>query len=240
MRMTWSPLFICGCPRSGTSALQMILASDKRIKIGMERYYYKASNNFSLTRELFDEERFFKLQKGDTFWTDSKMLSYLRSNFKESVYRGDKIPKLYCWINELFDTMPDAKLIFIVRNIIEVASSYNKRAYNTSDHNWTNSKNYIQAVSDWNESLIAITSAKQAHYKVHVIEFESFFSEKIYLNILYEFLNLNLTDEVSTKFNMMINKSKNLTANRTDCLSPLEKKYILLNANISLYKNIAC
>jgi hypothetical protein len=50
-------LFVCGTPRSGTTAMQALLAGDDRIALGMERYGSYLGADFN--EGLFTKERFF-------------------------------------------------------------------------------------------------------------------------------------------------------------------------------------
>ena len=68
--MTRSFLFVCGFPRSGTTALWRLLNSDKRLALGVERFGTKFSSREFLTPELFETERFFDAQSVDTFYSD--------------------------------------------------------------------------------------------------------------------------------------------------------------------------
>lgn len=58
-------LFICGCPRSGTTAMWEMLAQHPQILLGMERYFRRFTPaKFKST--LFGIRRFFTFLTGDT------------------------------------------------------------------------------------------------------------------------------------------------------------------------------
>ena len=114
-------LFVCGSPRSGTTAMRNFLANDNRIKMGVERY----GNLFfrkPLTTELFEYERFFDLQEGDTFYNELNSFSpYYKKiidNYEGAEYYGDKIPLLYKYLDRLNEAIPNSKVIIMIRNII--------------------------------------------------------------------------------------------------------------------------
>ena len=65
-----SHLFVCGCPRSGTSGVAAWLGSSSDIAIGMERYQRYWSTHLTLPEGAFEESRFFNVVPEDT-WYDS-------------------------------------------------------------------------------------------------------------------------------------------------------------------------
>jgi len=234
----WSPFFICGCPRSGTSALRNVFNNDVRFAIGMERFYYKAAKNFSLEHKLFEKERFFSLQTGDTFWNEISMYDGMKPNFECSIYRGDKIPKLYYHFDKLFKELPDTKVVFIVRDIVDVAASYNARANNLNDKNWSREQNFKVAVDDWNASLVSLYQyLYEKKCDVYPIFYEDFFSKTDSIEGLYKNLGIAVSKEVRNDFSSFVEKYKNLKQNKkSDVLSEVELDYINKNANFKLYR----
>jgi hypothetical protein len=132
----------------------------------MERYYCRGSSNFSLKREHFEEDRYYDLQPGDTFWQGLEDCTSSKDVFSSALYRGDKIPLLYKHLDKLFDEMEDAKVLYIVRDIYEVAASYNVRAKDEDDGLWRRDQDYNAAIKDWNESLTCLyrTYQKSAYH----------------------------------------------------------------------------
>jgi hypothetical protein len=233
----WNPFFICGCPRSGTSALRNVFNQDERFAIGMERYYYKAAHEFSLKNSLFNKERFFTLKEGDTFWSDLGMYEGIKPSFDKAVYRGDKIPKLYNHFESLFLELPDSKVLFIIRDIYDVASSYNVRANNINDKNWSRDQNYKVAVDDWNKSLVSLYQAfHEKKQDITPVFYEEFFGNKESITKLYNKLGLPVSIEIEDNFGSFVNKYKQLnTGKKESKLSQEEEEYIANNANFKLY-----
>ena len=62
-------LFVCGCPRSGTSYFQSILAWHPAIALGMERFNLRLFAGKLLPSD-FERERFFRMEAGDTWYDD--------------------------------------------------------------------------------------------------------------------------------------------------------------------------
>lgn len=232
----WTPLFIAGCPRSGTTALRNVISIDKDIFIGMERYYFRAALNYSLSPDLFEKDRFFDLRNGDTFWNDLNVYAGGQGSFAGTTFRGDKIPKLYRHFDKLFNSFTNCRVLFIYRNIIDVAASYNARARNEQDKLWSRQQDYRVAINDWNESLNFCIAGIHSGYSILPICYERFFSSQEQLLSLYHYLQIPPKPEVLSSFNGFINKSADLTSSRKDSLMPEEKAQILLEADFSAYR----
>ncbi|WP_417528777.1 sulfotransferase family protein [Marinomonas shanghaiensis] len=193
-------LFIAGCPRSGTSALVRILSFSKDIVIGMERFGHLVSKKkFQLNKSHFETERFFKLEPNDTFYDDIikfhwKLYPNMREKYETAKIVGDKRPDLYQSYDELFKNFPEAKVIFIYRQLDEVASSYTARA--RQQDSWPTNKDYKQAVVDWNESLYLTLKALKKGYNIKVVEYKSIFQSNMSLDDLFEFVEAEKDDKV--------------------------------------------
>lgn len=229
----WKPLFICGCPRSGTSALRNVFNADPRFAIGMERYYSRGSNQFSLQRKHFEKSRFYDLQNGDTFWSSLDNCTSSEASFDDALYRGDKIPLLYKHLQSLFSQMPDSTVLFIVRDIYEVAASYNVRAQDEDDDLWARNQNYKVAVDDWNDSLVHLyQSCQERNENVIPVFFDDFFSNDAALGLLME--KLDLANEY-IDFSPFVKKYLDIKSKKKDTrLSDEEKTFISNNANFKL------
>ena len=125
-------LFVCGCPRSGTTALQLLLVSHPRIVLGAERYSILARKGKGLHPDLFTKNRFFDIRPRDTFYDAAKYRSYydaLKPRFDDAAWVGDKAPWLFYSLDYINREFPSAHIIVIVRrNPQDVASSYQVRA----------------------------------------------------------------------------------------------------------------
>lgn len=229
-------LFVCGCPRSGTTALWRFLSGDQRIRIGVERYGNKFFSKHFISPEDFEKSRFFNLQEGDTFYSDLVAFNayYAEANigYDDAVYFGDKIPKLYQFFDKLLVNFPESKIIFIVRNIFDVAASYKARALDPED-NW--SSGVSEAIEDWNMSLRCAQNYKG---DIIIVDYERFFFEKSEVSKIYDFLKLNLTKVVSEDFRNIHTRSQQLEATRTRDLSALEVKEICKKADFGRYRQL--
>jgi hypothetical protein len=235
-------LFVCGCPRSGTTALWRLMVAHPRIVLGVERYVLFAHQKNKLTPELYEKQKFFDLQPKETFYKNLVEFSrYYETAFKRfdrAEWVGDKIPLLFSRYEDIETMMPGANIIFIVRNIIDVAASYQKRA---DLGTWSKDKDYKQAVAEWRQSIertLEFTANKDRKIRVHVISYEDLFLQTADLRPLFDRLDLDVASEVQTQYRKLIEKSDQLDANRGDGLTSSKRQYVALNAPFAEYRDI--
>ncbi len=151
-------LFICGVPRSGTTALAHLLNRHPAIGLGIERYRLLAQRDAScLGEELFTRERFFDFREGDgarDVWEKYQdEYGRLASKWATCTIVGDKIPRLYVGADTLLRTQPQARLIFIRREVEPVAASWQRRADDAQDPSWPATNDAAAAVFEWNRGI---------------------------------------------------------------------------------------
>jgi len=226
-------LFIAGCPRSGTSALAHLVSGSEEIIMGMERFGHLVSaEDFKLTPEHFSKDRFFDVREEDTFYNDfDKFHSFdknIYSKFDAAKIVGDKRPDLYLVYDQLFDKFKDAKLIFIYRNVEDVASSYQGRV--AAGNNWPASKDFSKAVLDWNRSLYFTREAIKKGYSVGCVSYDDVFLSDSSLAPLFDYIDVEMTDSVNIKIAEIRTIAKRLSEKRVTLLSDSEKEYVNSNA----------
>jgi len=147
-------LFVCGCPRSGTSFLHRILTHHPAIAIGLERFNLRTFAR-KTTPADFTQERFFHVEPGDTWYDDLSRFDWLYRNldprYDAADYVGDKTPRAYEVFDHLIAQFPDVRFLVIVRDVFDVAASYENRRKATTE--WNPEWNARKAVEHWNESL---------------------------------------------------------------------------------------
>lgn len=234
-------LFVAGCARSGTSALVQLLSGSPKIALGMERFGHLVNpNDFSLTPEHFTKARFLKLEEGDTFYDDvldfHKFDPDLINKLDTSEWVGDKRPDLYESYDQLFESFPNAKVIFIYRSIAEVASSFHGRIQ--EGKNWPATKNFESAVREWNRSLYLTREALNKGYDIAVVDYDSIFLGDLDLTPLFSFLNVEINEGLERHIQKIRKRSKELSEKRTLLLSDDEIEYIERNAKTFLVEQL--
>ncbi len=235
-------LFICGCPRSGTTAFWRLMSAHPALAIGVERYILKCHGRFGIEESLFEKERFFTIQKHDTHFKSldgpseyvANYYGGLKDRYEDCKYFGDKIPILYEVYEDLFKNLPNTKILFIFRNIFDVAQSYKKRLHNENDA-WK--KDVKNAVEDWNLSLNnTINLIKKHQEAVLCIEYEDLFFGDFKLKNITDFLGVDENEGHQMRFRSERKLANRLDDNRENYLTSIEKNHILRHLDLEAYK----
>ena len=191
-------LFVCGPPRSGTTALAQLLNHDDRILVGIERFKLIPSR---ITRKHFMEDSFFKPKSEETNFLDYGR--YYRAHHEKYkagklIYMGDKVPRYAYNLAHIAKTFPRCKILYLYRNVFDVASSFDVRAANQND-SWPKENDYRQALKHWHRGLQGLIefAERYPYNEIFIVNYERFFSGQIaQLNMLYEYLGLEMTNTV--------------------------------------------
>ncbi|MEM9313171.1 MAG: sulfotransferase [Pseudomonadota bacterium] len=178
-------LFVCGCPRSGTTSMTYRLAEHPEIMLGVERFKRmtnSAARLDELQPALFEEERFFDFRDSDTNNTPEKRESFanhyalMRERYAGGRMRviGDKHPGYFRHYDALDSRFPDARFVFMLRHPAAVARSYEARLARPNDRwQWSGE----DAVNDWNESIQRTRDfMARAPGRLFVCQFERFYA----------------------------------------------------------------
>ena len=235
-------LFIAGCARSGTTAMARLLNQDPRILIGIERYKYipKATRP-----PHFYKEKFLNPAATETNMLRADLFEQFRKKWEVGrlQYIGDKVPAYYRLMPHLTQTFPYCKIIFMVRDLLPVASSFNLRAYDSASTSWPIKNDYRRAVKEWNASLDYLKQYIKAGYdkQVFIVRYEHFFSGEIaYLMALYDFLEMEIQPRILKVFerntkDWASRSSKELTLNEEMRLYLVKHKNDRLEQWINTY-----
>jgi len=227
-------LFIFGTARSGTSALCKLLNKDPRICLGLERYS-AISRTSQFTPALFEENRFFDMQPGDTWYPSldkfAEHYAALRHRYGNAEFRGDKIPPLVRRLDYLLQTFPTARLLITVRDIFDVAASYEARADEGLD--WPESRRTMNAIQDWN--LMLENSLRHVHEsRIHWVIYEDFFSDPMKFDELYAFLGMTPPPAARAALALMLGEQRKRRARRMNRLGEAERALINQHARVDL------
>lgn len=235
-----SHLFIVGCPRSGTTALGNMLARHPQVVMGIERYGHRAfPANFSLTPELFMPDRFLEIKSGDTFYNSfsfaPEAYAAIEEKFKAAKWVGDKIPTLFRTLDDLFENFPaDTRVLFLFRNIFDVAASYRARLDNVAD-DW--SKDVAAAITDWSDALRCFRSNKNQDRVIPII-YEDFFKDNRQAIGLFSGLGLDTTPEIIQDLERFFTRARQLESRRARNITEQEVFEICARAPFGAYREV--
>ena len=194
-------MFICGCPRSGTTALHELVSHAPEVACGIERYHRRLLRDDALRKEHFEKERFFQAVEDDTFYLDPLNCKFeefyreLMERYDQARLFGDKIPTLFRRYDSIHREFGRPKLIFIYRNVFDVCLSYNQRLMNPED-NW--SVQPEQGIKDWNQSLMTTFRALEAGADLLTVSYEELFVSKSedLVERIFHFLGVPVPDSI--------------------------------------------
>ena len=226
----FSPVFIIGCGRSGTTILGNTLSQHNQIKYLNERrdLWHKSYPEFDIWNrkkkklKIYADEKDFILRK-------HKKLSFLF--FKEQVLSESKIlleklPINSFRLNFLEKSFPNARYIYLTRNGLEVSRSIEKSIKNG---NWFRNNNLLELYdiepSDYNRGIwewkLSIDHSDQffrnidSHRFIHLSYKDFIESPNNKVRDIFDFLELDYTDNLIKKISKKI-KRKSLEVTKTD------------------------
>jgi len=209
-------LLISGCARSGTTAFTRLLNAHPHINITVEKYQSEfRADDKSFTKVKFENDIVEKKKPANI------------------VFIGDKVPGYYKDYNKIFTAFPDARVLFLFRNIFDVSQSYKRRQEHETNQ-W--SKGVRMAVKDWNESLENTLKCIEANGKVLPLVYENVFFKQS--KQLIGGLKLKKNKTFDTFYKRSIKIARNKEKKREYNLKQKEKLWILNNANFDAYRKL--
>ena len=201
-------LFLAGLGRSGTTALLEVVSAHPAVALGVERYkrLYPRDEE-PVTADLFEEDRFFDFTDGLTNLTPEQAPEWaphyaaMRAKWSKARYVGDKMVAIR--LQHVWETLPDARFVCIVRDLEPVAASWEARAQDPDDLGWSADQDATKAVAGWNRSLRRVRRAvKQRPDRAVVVEYDRFFGDEsgASLGKVLAWLELDRSPEIDTAF----------------------------------------
>ena len=227
-------LFVCGAPRSGTTAMHALLTEDPRIVMGMERYGAYLNDEFG--PQLFNKDRFFDFETDPR--DKKRALPYYgalaKPRYDTATYVGDKIPLIYLCFDQVANIFPQAKFVVLLRNILDICNSYQNRKDNPKD-DWALS--VADAVQHWNQ-LLAFLKKNRADPRIKCIIYEEFFSDVKYYEGLHQYLGLSFEEAHQRRHGALVSETDRLEGHRKSSLTDQQKLDIFRTANLALYQSL--
>lgn len=181
-----NPIFVVGCPRSGTTILSQLLAKTDYCEPFETHYitkYYKKLNEFGDLSEFDNFKRLFsqileerpimqwKLSIDvDRAFTEMKPPSYKNiineigsqiAKKQNKLFWGDKTPRYLFDLDIIYDLFPESKYIYIIRDGRDVALSLLERPW--PPYNIVACAEYWKRINSPNQTLGILEEKKQLY-----------------------------------------------------------------------------
>lgn len=228
-------LFVSGTPRSGTTALGRILSLSDNIALQMERFnhnggYHPALFNVSEVKGLGWEKYRYKEYSYKAF-----------DKLPNALYTGDKRPNfLFSWNITKRNFLPhNIKIIHIIRDIEDIACSYNKRASDPNDK-WPISRNYKASVYEANRNnKLALQVLSDPLWKdsIKVITYKNCFINSFSIRNMFEWLNIEVDEKLEEKITHFLQKSAEVL-NKDRSLPPAHEAYLRRRFDFKTYQQL--
>jgi Sulfotransferase family len=218
------------------------LSAHPLIVMGLEWF---AGRQSELHPSMFSEEQFFApvpgLDCGYDIRTHEDTIDYVpaaRARYADAHYIGDKIPLLYEHLDSFAANFPGATVVWLVRDVFEIAASY-KRRHDNGDAAWDRGS-VAGAVADFNASLAALRDPPDG-ISIIVAHYDRMFREKTGATSLLFKLDRRL-DADAAAFNQAMAEQRlrqrlNAAA-RAPNLDVSEQRYIAMHADLDGYHQL--
>lgn len=239
-------LFVAGLGRSGTTALTEVLASHPRIVLGMERYKRLWGRRIGeLTADHFTRERMLDFSDDltnvvpavDPRW--GVYYDAMAKKWDQAAFVGDKFTRVQ--MGRVWQNIPDARFLCIVRDIHEVATSWEKRATNEADRGWGSRDDARAAVEAWNTGNTRILrSSRRRPDQIRVLEYASFFgaADAAPLRAALDWLGLAWTAEIEGEFTEAHERYVTSIKHKQRVLPDDLKQFVDANADAASYAKV--
>lgn len=198
------PLFVVGCPRSGTTALANYLNRHPEILLCIERYKYLDPER--IQPDLFTVERILDYRKNETNIPRERHTELLGEKDPEKLrWIGDKEPVYYKYFENLSANNPGARFIMIHRPVEEVAESFEARAQNPADK-WPARAGFEEGVRRWNLSIKYARDFMQSREDPNllILDYRDFFyRNEACILLISRFLELEFDESVRESWGEM-------------------------------------
>lgn len=228
-------LLVTGTARSGTSALVNLLNTHSDFLIGMERYFHIYQRG-GMQPGHFSKKRFLDLRADDTHAKGGfggVGPKKLEESYEAASIIGDKYPLLYRYYKKILPTFPNAKFVYIIRNPLSVAESYQKRA---DDPGQAWSADYRTAVQEWNIGIrIMLDLPPEERKRFFITEYESLYFDMAEVQRLYDFCGVKLThpERIESIFDKASKLNQTMVPRRDDI-----RLYVAQNADWEGYAKL--
>lgn len=209
--------FVCGAPRSGTTAFTNMLNSHPKVVIGVERFKFVASD---ITPHYFSTEHFLAVSRDETNYPWSEGMANAANKLRSGkvAVMGDKVGGYTRRLEHLYESFPSPRITFLLRDPSQVAASFDRRANDPNDR-WPQENDAFGSVKFWNRAVREINDYLRRHPSapVFVIPYSSFFGGDLAsLRALVRFLGVPLSPRLVRTFRKYVHEYRQLPRQTAD------------------------
>jgi hypothetical protein len=227
-----------------------LLRSHPRIAMGRERFAWRLRKG-DFTPALFERDRFcLEFSPEDSHHASlDDYYSSLHGRFDQCLYVGDKNPELHLHYARVLHTFPGCKLIYMARDPVEVATSFQRRAERTTkilkrnphrpdrDRLWPADQGWRSAIEAWNGAVKA-TLALGESAQLFVADYRHLFINEDFLRRLFRFLELEPTSEVRNNWIESAARRQEIEAARAARLTPDQVDQVRASARLDDFRRL--
>jgi hypothetical protein len=215
--------------------LAQLLAEHPEVVLGQERFSTLFLRG-RITPDLLERGRYFDMRPGDTHDAAVKLAASCKKTFEErwssALWVGDKYPDIYRVYEEIFEVFPNAKVIYILRNPLSVAESYQARFENKADRF---SMDYRKAIKDWNESVAETERQLKAGRDITLVTYEMLLFSIKSMKALMDQIGLKpLADETYQDYAVEARRRDRKPASRSEKI----RRFASMHADFGAYRRL--
>lgn len=234
--------FVLGVARSGTTAMVRLLNTHSAICMGIERYKKLYPKLQAFPPELLEKDRFFdgrpedtNLGPGSGIW--DKNYPPMAAKWDSAKVHGDK--EMAGALPFVARDIPDARIVFMLRDIEPVASSWNQRAAKEGD-SWAEENDYRVAVEHWNSAnALALEHVEKLGDRLMLIDYEAFFSgSEGYAEDLLAFLGLKRPPRFETAYARAVERYRDVISKKPPLVLDGQEEFLDREADRKSYSRL--
>tara|TARA_B100001027_G_scaffold176218_1_gene127420 strand:+ start:1630 stop:3177 length:1548 start_codon:yes stop_codon:yes gene_type:complete len=171
-------IFICGMPRSGTTLVEQIIASNSNVDGAGELFYLQQAvkDNF-INDNIIDKKALLEDINAERIKVAKDYFDLLKIHSLKNSIVTDKAPQNFRWLGFIKIFFPNSKIIHCTRNPKDTCLSLYKNSFASSDMNWSYSDSdianyynlYKNLMKFWNsimgDSIHELNYEKLVNYK---------------------------------------------------------------------------
>ena len=237
-------LLISGTQRSGTSAMADLLGAHSDMVITNERYIHLAQPGRyqQLGHASFRSEKLLHPVPEETQnfqWANrGEAHQALIRKYETVRVVGDKVPMYHHYLDHLFSEMGKARLVIMIRNVVDVVDSWQARHDDQRDGIWT--ADYQKGVAMWNwDNRLILQALQKYRQRIRVVSYERLFSyAPAYLGRVLAFAGVDPRDPAILEAYTAMTRDWMYRFSKPSRLTPSQRDWSLAMADMDLYRHI--